>query len=167
MKYIFILVLCLQLQLYATEHSHEVSKANISWGENLNLTLDENGFSTTTKGLRVFGSFSLKDEDFRSILLYKNLRFPKHNMILVRHNYTIYILDLNKEEMIGEFKIPSRGTPSFIKIEPNENGYTSLKTSFNILPKEPSDKKQPIGRPGPRITTIMIYKDGKYIHLKK
>jgi hypothetical protein len=87
-------------------------------------------------------------------------------MLLVRHKYTVYIVDLKKEKMIGQFTIPSRGTPRFVKIEPHENGYTSLKVTFHVLPK-PRTMKEKGGRPGPLITRIMIYKDGKYLPLKR
>lgn len=146
---------------------------HIQWGEGLNLDLKKEGFRTTTKGLRVFASFRLKDEQFRSVKLTDSIRYPLHNMLLVRHKYTVYILDLKKEEMIGQFKIPSRGTPRFVKIEPHENGYTSLKVMFRMLPRARTEeeKKQkiirPIGRPGPLITKIMVYRDGKYIHQKR
>jgi hypothetical protein len=134
---------------------------HIQWGEGLNLSLTKEGFRTTNKGLGVIGSFRLKDEKFRSVKLSNIIRFPQHNMLLVK-----------KEKMIGQFKIPSRGTPRFVKIEPHENGYTSLKVMFNVLPKprtkeEKGKKIRPIGRPGPLITRIMIYKEGKYLPLKR
>jgi len=145
---------------------------HIQWGEGLNLDLKKEGLRTTTEGLRVFGSFRLKDEQFRSVKLTGSIRYPLHNMLLVRHNNIVYIIDLKKEEMIGQFKIPSRGTPRFLKIEPYENGYTSLKVMFRMLPRArmEEEKKQNIiriGRPGPLITKIMIYKDGKYFPLKR
>ena len=172
MKHILILLLCLQLQLFAVEKREPLLKANIQWGEDLNLYLSKEGFRTTVKGLKVFGSFNLKDEQFRSVKLTNSIRYPLHNMLLVRHNYTVYILDLKKDEMIGQFRIPSRGTPRFVKIEPHENGYTSLKVMFRILPRarteEEKEKKiRPRGRPGPLITKVMIYKDGKYLPLKR
>lgn len=144
-------------------------KFQIQWGEGLNLKLTKEGLKTTINGLKVFGSFTLKDEGFRSADRVKNLRFPLHPILLVEYDHTIYILDGNKEEMIGQFKIPSMGSPRFIKIEPYENGYTSLKVMFRMLPTptEAENKKKYVGRPGPLITTIMVYQDGKYIPLKR
>lgn len=142
---------------------------HIQWGEGLNLELTKKGFKTTIEGLKVFGSFRLKDEDFRSIDRFNNLRFPLHPMLLVEYDHTIYILDTHKKEMIGQFKIPSRGSPRFVKIEPYKNGYTSLKVMFRILPTptEEENKIKYVGRPGPLITTIMVYEGGKYIYLKE
>ncbi len=173
MRILLLTFIFFQFQLFGLEKHEPVKQAHIQWGEGLNLNLDKEGFRTTTEGLRVFGSFHSKREQFRSVNMMTRIRFPLHNMLLVRHNYTVYILDLKKEEMIGQFRIPSRGTPRFLKIEPYENGYTSLKVMFRMLPRARTEeeKKQkirrPIGRPGPLITRVMIYKDGKYLPLKR
>ena len=172
MRIALLIFIFLQFQLYGFEKYEPMNKVTIKWGEGLNLSLTKEGFRTTNKGLGVLGSFRLKNEKFRSVKLSKIIRFPQHNMLLVLHKYTVYILDLKKEKMIGQFKIPSRGTPRFLKIEPHENGYTSLKVTFHVLPKprtkeEKGNNTRPIGRPGPLITRIMIYKDGKYLPFKK
>lgn len=173
MRILLLTFIFLQFQLFGLEKHEPFKQANIQWGESLNLNLDKEGFRTTTEGLRVFGSFRLKDEQFRSVNMRKSIRFPLHSMVLVCHNYIVYILDLKKEEMIGQFKVPSRGTPRFVKIEPHENGYTSLKVMFRMLPRARTEKekkqkiRQPIGRPGPLITRVMIYKNEKYLPLKR
>ena len=170
MRLIFLLFILLQCQLIAVEKTEPVQKSGVRWGDGMYLSLGKDGFKSS-KGTRVFASFSLQREHFRSVSLSDRISFPLHDLVLVFHEYTIYILDLRKGEMLGHFKIPSRGTPRFIKIEPYENGYTSLKVMFRMLPRERTEEekkaRKPIGRPGPLITKVIIYKDGKYQYLNK
>lgn len=185
MKYIFLLLTLFSLNLSGAQRQESVKQANIVWSEGFSLNLNEKGFKSS-EGLSVFGSFSLNNERFRSIDMWEHIKFSMHDIILARKDFTIYILDLRKEKKIGEFKVPSRGTPRFIKVEPNENGTTNLRVMFRILPKaEPIKKPQTIdknstkedkykrpvvrrrvGRPGPLINEIFVYKDGLY-SLKK
>ncbi len=138
-----------------------VKTSYIEWGDNLHIKLDEKGFHTA-EGLHVFGSFSLKDKDFRSIEIARSIHHPLHAYALAYSQYTVYILDLEHEKMIGSFNLPERGTPRFIKIEPDNNGQTTLRTVFTILPS-PGTR----GRPGPPIHQVMIYEDGKFLNNKR
>lgn len=140
--------------------------ASISWDKNLTVTLDSNGL-TSSEGIRIIGSFNLKGEDFRTInLRVKNITFPIHNILLARKDYTIYILDIKKEEMIGHFRIPSRGTPRTLDIQRDNYNFTKIQTQFRMLPTQKKDGNKKIGRPGPHITQVMVYRDGKYINEK-
>ena len=170
MRFILLLFLLLPLESFAVKQDEVVKRASIRWGDHLYLTLNEKGFRSS-KGARVFASFALQNDFFRSVSIHDRISFPLHNIVLLSHEYTIYILNLKKREKIGQFKIPSRGTPRFIKIEPYKNGYTSLKVMFRMLPRERTaiekSQRKPIGRPGPLITKVIIYKDGSYQYLKK
>ncbi len=140
-----------------------VNSAHIQWDENLSVTLDSTGLRGSN-GIRVFGSFNLKGEDFRSISFRaKEIKFPKHNIILARKDYTIYILDLEKEEKIGQFKIPSSGTPRTLEIQRDNYCFTMLRSTFRMLSK----KGNKVSKPGPKITQTMVYRNGKYIHERK
>lgn len=164
-----------------------ITKADIHFADSLHVTLDENGFKTN--GVKIFGSFSLQNEESRIIYRYKEIKFPQHEIVLAQKDYTIYILDLQKEKMIGKFKIPSRGSPKYVKVFTDENGFTSLQVQFRILPV-PKYKlvKEVVGynedgskiiktvkrqvntgsfRPGPLNTLKYVYLNGKYVYKRK
>jgi len=151
-----------------------LTKADIKWEDGYFVRLDKNGFSTS-KGMKVIGSFSYKGDRSRSIGLRESIIYPLHPLILVRQGYTIYILDLEREKKIGQFNIPSTGTPHDVKIKPDQNGMTTLRTVFNILPSEDEmytidpvsgERIRKPFRPGPLIEQVLIYQNGEYIYKK-
>lgn len=167
----WIWIILISFQLSAAS---PLTKADIKWEDRHFVRLDKNGFSTS-EGMQVIGSFSHKGDRFRSIGLRESVRYPLHPLILVRQGYTIYILDLKKEKKIGKFNIPSTGTPHDVKIEPDKNGMTTLKTVFHLLPSEDEmyitdpvsgERKRKPFRPGPLIEQVLIYKNGEYVYKK-
>ncbi len=138
-------------------HAMPIAKASISWGDTLFVTLDAQGLHCSD-GVHVFASFELKDERFRSADISKIIHYPLHPYLLAYHQHTIYILDLQREKMIGRLALPKRGTPRFIKIEPHKNGFTSLRAVFSILPPPGTQ-----GRPGPPIHKTLIYHQGEFV----
>lgn len=174
--------------LFSAQLPASMTNAKIYFADSLYIHLDKNGFKTN--GVKIFGSFKLKNEEAKRLDRGHVLQFPEHEIILAHKDYTIYILDLNREKMLGKFKIPSRGAPKYIDIIPEENGYASVNTKFRILPEPPKyeiikkvighDKngteiiqtlKQPViqknFRPGPLIEVKQIYVNGKYVHDKQ
>ena len=140
--------------------------ASISWDKNLSVTLDGDTL-TNSENIRIIGSFNLEGEDFRTISLRtKNITFPLHNILLARKDYTVYILDIRKEAMIGQFNIPSRGTPRTLEIQRDNYNFTKIGTQFRMLPRQKNNTNKKVGRPGPLITQVMVYRDGKYINQK-
>jgi len=161
MKHLFLLCIFIQLQLFAVEKSLLTQDTYIQWDGNLSVTVDSSGIKSS-KGLLVVGSFSLIGEHYRSVELdlRQSMHLPSHDMILVRKNKTLYILDMRKEKKIGEINLPERGIVETIEIKPNDDKVTTLSYFIPAVGYTIGNK---LARPGPPITKIWIYKDGKYI----
>jgi len=162
MKYILLLLLLVNTQAFALKKASMFFDAYILWDKELYIKLSPSRLEHS-KDLNIFGSFSLKRDRFRSIeLRNRSIKYPRYEVLLAQKGTTVYILDLSTEKLIGQFELPLRGAPRFIKIEPNDESLTNLRYHFRRLPK-----KGYKGRPGPLIEKIFVYKNGQYSEHKK